>query len=291
VPLASAITVEADSGGHTDNRPALCVFPEIRALRDRCQREFGVPIAIGAAGGLGTPSAVAAAFAMGADYVLTGSINQACREAGTSDAVRALLAEAQSTDVTMAPAADMFEMGVELQVLRRGTMFAARARQLAEVHRRHPAFEAVPADERRTIETQIFRASFEEVWAQTQRFWRERDPSRLAAAQADPKRKMALCFRWYLGMSSRWANAGDPERRADYQVWCGPAMGAFNAWARGTWLEDWRAREVVPVALQLMHGAALRNRVAMLAAQGIAVAPEAIDDGPRRVAELEALTA
>lgn len=291
VPLASAVTVEADSGGHTDNRPALCAFPEIRALRDRCQREYATPIAIGAAGGLGTPSAVAAAFSMGADYVLTGSINQACREAGTSDAVRALLAEAETADVTMAPAADMFEMGVELQVLRRGSMFAARARQLGELYRRYPSFEAIPVDERRAVETQIFRAPFAEIWTQTQRFWGERDPSRLAAAEAEPKRKMALCFRWYLGMSSRWANAGAEERRADYQVWCGPAMGAFNAWARGSWLEDWRQRRVVPIALQLMHGAALRLRAAMLAAQGIALAPEALDDGPRTVAELEALTA
>ncbi len=44
---------------------------------------------------------------------------------------------------------------------------------------------------------------------------------------------MALVFRWYLGQSSRWANAGEPTRKVDYQVWCGPAMGAFNEWTQG----------------------------------------------------------
>ena len=48
---------------------------------------------------------------------------------------------------------------------------------------------------------------------------------------------MALVFRWYLGQSSRWANAGEPTRKLDYQVWCGPAMGAFNEWAKGSFLE------------------------------------------------------
>ncbi len=44
-------------------------------------------------------------------------------------------------------------------------------------------------------------------------------------------------FRWYLGLSSRWANAGEAGRQLDYQVWCGPAMGAFNEWAKGSFLE------------------------------------------------------
>src|SRR5438552_1506171 len=59
---------------------------------------------------------------------------------------------------------------------------------------------------------------------------------------------MALTFRWYLGLSSRWANAGEPTRQVDYQVWCGPAMGAFNEWAKGSFLERPEKRRVVTVA-------------------------------------------
>lgn len=127
VAVAADITVEADSGGHTDNRPLAALFPAIATQRDRiaAQHHYKESIRLGAAGSLGTPGAVASAFALGAAYVLTGSVNQAAIESGLSDAGRAMLCEAGIADVAMAPAADMFELGVKVQVLRRGTFFAA----------------------------------------------------------------------------------------------------------------------------------------------------------------------
>src|SRR5262249_52696399 len=90
IPMADDITAEADSGGHTDNQPAIVLLPTMLALRDRMQAEHGYdrPLRIGAAGGISTPWAAAAALAMGASYLVTGSVNQGCIEAGTSDAVR-----------------------------------------------------------------------------------------------------------------------------------------------------------------------------------------------------------
>ena len=49
---------------------------------------------LGAAGGLGVPEAVAAAFVLGADFVLTGSINQCTAECGTSERVKDMLQQA-----------------------------------------------------------------------------------------------------------------------------------------------------------------------------------------------------
>ena len=80
---------------------------------------------------------------------------------------------------------------------------------------------------------------------------------------------MALVFRWYLGNSSRWANAGEQGRQVDYQVWCGPAMGAFNEWARGSALEAPAARQVALVALNLLVGAAALTRLSCLRTQGL----------------------
>src|SRR5262249_5189187 len=154
-----------------------------------------------------------------------------------SDAVRAMLAAAEQADVIMAPAADMFEMGVKLQVLKRGTLFAMRAAKLYELYRACASLEAIPQAERANLEKTLFRAPLDEVWRQTAEFWRGRDPAQLGRAEREPKHKMALVFRWYLGLSSRWANAGEPTRQVDYQVWCGPAMGAFNEWAKGSELE------------------------------------------------------
>lgn len=262
IPLADDITVEADSGGHTDNRPLNCVLPAIIRLRDQLatQYQYKEKIHIGAAGGIGTPVAAFGAFALGADYVVTGSVNQACIESGSCDKVRKMLALAEMTDVTMAPAADMFEMGVKLQVLKRGTMFSNRAQKLYELYKTFASIEDIPMAEREKIEKQIFKRSFNEVWADTITFFRERDTELLEMAMKDPKVKMALIFRWYLGLSSRWANSGESGRELDYQIWCGPAMGAFNDWVKNTPLEQPENRKVVTVAEAIMQGAAALHR-------------------------------
>lgn len=271
VPMCDDLTAEADSGGHTDNRPAVTLLPTMLALRDRLLADSLYPgkPRVGLAGGVATPDAVAAAFAMGAGYVVTGSVNQACLESGSSDVVRKMLAEAGQADVAMAPAADMFEMGVKLQVLKRGTMFPMRAGKLYELYRQFPGWEAIPEAERAQIEKNLFRASFAEVWKLTREFWEKRDPTQLPKADADPKHRLALVFRWYLGLSSRWANVGEPGRQVDFQVWCGPAMGAFNEWAKGSFLENPANRGVVPVARNLLYGACVRLRRLAVRQQGV----------------------
>ncbi len=289
IPVAQDLTAEADSGGHTDNRPLVALLPTMLALRDRMQERHGysVPLRVGAAGGMATPASAAAAFAMGAGWILTGSVNQACIEAGTSDAVREMLAAAGQADVAMAPAADMFEMGVKVQVLKRGTMFPMRAQKLYDLYRAHESLESIPAAERESLEATLFRSPLEEVWRGTREHFLRRDPSQVERAEREPRHRMALVFRWYLGMSSRWANAGEPSRRMDYQVWCGPAMGAFNEWAKGSFLEDRRHRRVATVALNLLHGAAVLLRAASLRAQGVDLPPACARAGPLTPEEIE----
>jgi PfaD family protein len=293
IPVAHDLTAEADSGGHTDNRPAFTLLPALLALRDEMQERFGYtePLKVGAAGGIATPVSAAAAFAMGAAYVLTGSINQACQEAGTSDAVRQMLARAGPADVAMAPAADMFEMGVKVQVLKWGTLFPVRARKLYELYTAYDSLDHLPASQREMLERDYLRCSLEEAWSSTCRFFAERDPRQIERAQRDPKHKMALVFRSYLGLSSRWANSGEPTRQADYQIWCGPAMGAFNEWARGSFLEKVEERRVAPIALNLMVGAAYHTRLNWLRQQGLRLPAQVGRFAPRPPEELARLLA
>jgi trans-AT polyketide synthase/acyltransferase/oxidoreductase domain-containing protein len=271
VPMADDITVEADSGGHTDNRPLVCLVPSMLDLRDELQAKYKypAPVRIGAAGGIGTPAAVLGALAMGAAYVMTGSINHACVEAGTSDHVKSLLAQAGMADVAMAPAADMFEMGVNLQVLKRGTLFPMRSKKLYQVYQAYESIEAIPADERRKLEQQVFQRPLADVWTDCVEFFSRRDPDQIARAQNNPKRQMALCFRWYLGLATRWAITGEPGREMDYQIWCGPSMGAFNDWARGTRFELPQNRHVAEVGRSLMEEAAVLYRQQALMLQGV----------------------
>ena len=283
VAVAEDITVEADSGGHTDNRPMVAMFPIIAALRDSISARHGYsrPVRVGAGGGLGTPESLAAAFALGAAYVLTGSVNQACVESGLSETGRAMLAKAGVADVTMAPAADMFELGVKVQVLKRGTMFAPRAQRLYETYLAYSGIDAIPADVRARLEKETLSRSLDDIWAETRDFWSKRDAHEVTKAEKDPKHKMSLCFRWYLGLSSRWAISGDPSRALDYQVWCGPAMGSFNDWVKGSFLEAPEARSVVVVALNLLEGAATAARAAQLRSFGVPVASGSYRFTPR----------
>lgn len=283
IPLAEDITVEADSGGHTDNRPLVALFPTIRALRDQLAAKFGYrrSVRIGCGGGIGTPDAVAAAFSLGAAFVLTGSINQAAVEAGTSDLTKQMLAQADIADVAMAPSPDMFEMGVRVQVLRKGTMFAGRASQLYDLYLKYDAIEQIPADIRQKIEKDTFREPLDQVWQNTAKFFEQRDPRMLAKANADPKFKMALIFRSYVGQSSHWAVRGEASRRLDYQIWCGPAMGAFNNWTRGSFLAEPANRTVVQIALNLLEGAAMITRAQQLRTYGLPMPDAAFDFRPR----------
>lgn len=287
VPMADDITVEADSGGHTDRRPLTALFPTLLRLRDAIGKEarYESAVGLGAAGGIGTPRALAGAFAMGADYVVIGSVHQSCLESGTSDAARSLLAAASLADCEMAPAADMFELGVELQVLKKGTLFPMRAKKLYELYKTYDGIEALPPEELHRLEQQVFRRPVTAVWEEVERYFARRDPEQLHRAADVPRRRMALLFRWYLGMASRWAVTGEAERRADYQVWCGPAMGAFNEWAVGTYLAAPENRRVAEVSHHLMHGAAFTSRVHQLALGGVRLPASCTEYLPVPVAE------
>ncbi|WP_205125314.1 MULTISPECIES: PfaD family polyunsaturated fatty acid/polyketide biosynthesis protein [Rhizobium/Agrobacterium group] len=277
LPMADDITVEANSGGHTDNGVLNCAFPSVAALRDEIAdlRGEAFRIRIGAAGGIGNPQAVYAAFAMGAAYVCTGSINQACIEAGTSPQVKTLLGRAKMDDMAMAPSADMFEIGSKVQVLKGGTMYAMRAQKLYNLYKQYDGLEDIPAAEIASLESGFFQRSLPQVWEETRQFFQARgNPRLIEAAETHPKKRMALVFQWYLGQSSRWAIAGEKSRAVDYQIWCGPAMGAINEWLRGSPYEPVEHRSVVVIADLLMRNAAYLARLEALKNAGLPVPDE-----------------
>jgi PfaD family protein len=255
VPVAQDVCVEADSAGHTDRGNACVLLPAMRSLRDRIVREEGYRdgICVGSAGGIGTPEAALAAFMLGAEFILTGSINQCTPEAGTSDAVKDILQDLGVSDTDYAPAGDMFEIGAKIQVVRKGLLFSARARKLYELYLRHDSLDELDGATRTTIQDRYFRRSFESVWDETRAYLARHAPERVTEVERSPKRKMALIFRWYFVHTTRLALAGAAEQRADYQIHCGPALGAFNGWVKGTAFETWRQRRVDAIGEHLMR--------------------------------------
>lgn len=258
IVMCDDLCAEADSGGHTDQRPMLALLPAMLALRNRLAGTHGpaARVRVGAAGGIGTPEAAAAAFVMGADFVLTGSINQCTAEAGTSDAAKDLLQQAQVQDTVLVPAGDMFEMGAKAQVLRRGLFFPARANKLYELWLRHGSLEELPPETAQHVQRRILGRSFEQVWQEVKDRYGTSRPAVIEHAECDPKRRMALIFTWYFAKSTRVAMEGDHDSRVDFQIPCGPALGALNEQLRGTPLEDWRERHVDDLARMIMIGAA-----------------------------------
>jgi trans-AT polyketide synthase/acyltransferase/oxidoreductase domain-containing protein len=258
IPMADDICVEADSGGHTDQGVASALVPAMIALRDEMMARYGYRkrIRVGAAGGIGTPHAAAAAFIMGADFILTGSINQCTREAGTSEAVKSLLQYLNVQDTAYAPAGDLFELGARVQVVRRGLFFAARANKLYELYQRYNSLDEIDEKTRRTIQEKYFRRSFDEVWKETKAYYLQVDPKKFEEIERNPKRKMALIFKWYFVHTTRLALEGAEDQKVDYQIHCGPALGAFNQWIKGTEIEPWQNRYVADIAQRLMQGTA-----------------------------------
>lgn len=252
--MADDICVEADSGGHTDQGNLMILLPTLRRLRDRLAAK-NKPVSrvrVGAAGGIGTSEAAAAAFLLGADFILTGSINQCTVEAAMSPVVKDMLSQINIQDTDYAPAGDMFEIGSKVQVLKKGVFFPGRARKLHELYRQKNSLDEIDAETRKQIEQRYFKKTFEEVYREARAYFADKDQREIDKAEKDPKHRMALVFRWYFGYSQSLAMNGDVANRVDFQVHCGPALGAFNQWVKGTELEQWQNRHVDTIAEKLM---------------------------------------
>ena len=148
-------------------------------------------------------------------------------------------------------------------------MFPLRAQTLYDTYLQYDQVEMIPASVRKEIEEKILQSNMDAVWSECVAFFSKRDPEMLNKAEKNPKKKLALIFRWYLGLATHWGVNGEEARKLDYQIWCGPCIGSFNAWTKGTALEKAENREVVQVADQIMQGAAYQFRLNELAVQGL----------------------
>ncbi len=253
-PIVGDLCVEADSGGHTDGGNPFVLLPAMQRLRD----ELAPGTRIGLAGGLGDPDALAAAFLMGADFVVTGSVNQATVEAGTSEAVKDLLTELDISDTTLAPAGDLFELGAQVRVVRKRTLFPARANKLLQLARAYECLDDLPPDVVRDLQERVFKRTFDEIWTDI----RQRDEALGRSETNDPRARMMKTFRWYFAWTTMLALDGDPTGVVNYQVHCGPAMGALNRFLADTSFRDWRNRHVDEINRLLMGEAAQRVQAA-----------------------------
>jgi trans-AT polyketide synthase/acyltransferase/oxidoreductase domain-containing protein len=255
VPVATEICVESDSGGHTDRGISTVLIPAIVRLRDEMANKYNYKdyISVGAAGGIGTPEAAASAFLLGADYIVTGSINQCTVEAETSISVKNMLEKINVQDTDYAPAGDMFELGAKVQVVRKGIFFPARANILFELYKQHNSLDEIEPAVRTKLEKTYFKKTITEIYQDCKAYYSAEE---IEKAEKNPKYRMALIFKWYFGFSSRAALTGDENNTVNYQVHCGSALGAFNQWVKESDLKNWQNRNVDTIAIKLLTSTA-----------------------------------
>lgn len=219
-PCAHGLILEGDSGGHTDRRSWLTLLPAVRALPG------GDTALLGVAGGIGTPEAVRAAIAAGADFVLGGSVHQSCEESGVRDAVRHTLQRAAVEDFTYAPSAVWFGTPARVQVV--ANRFAHRAQRLEKLW--HDRGDDVLDGDDLAFVSELF-GPLDEAWRQAAAWLAQHDPGLLATADTRRARLALLCRRWLAACARRVVHDDGGE---DLQIWSGPAVAALNARVAGT---------------------------------------------------------
>ena len=277
--LADALIAEGSSGGHTDGWPLVALVPAFRALAAASAVPSGAPVWIGAAGGLGTPAALVAALALGADFLVGGSVHQACTESGVSDAVRAALAALSLADVVQIPAVDRLHTGARVQVVR--NRFARAALRMERLLLRHPDLLTAPPEAQRWVEDALG-CSLNAAWEAASARLAERDPALLAHALSTPQARSEVVVQGWLARAARQVGQPDADP-ADVQIWCSPAMGAFNVWSRQVGLQSPETRTFAAVSSALLEGACRLVRAQSLERLLAAVPSEERrgDDDPR----------
>ncbi len=258
LPLCDDIVFEGSSGGYTDQQPFLVSLPALLSLRDAMMIKYNYQdsILVGVGGGLGAPSAISTAFMAGADFVLTGSINQCTVESGISAPAKELLEKAGIYDFGTTIHGYALKYGFKIQALTKGTKFVNNSDFLANIWNRYDSLEAIPELTIKRLE-RIFGHTVEKVWELVIEYKKNHNQEQIEEAKNDPKLKMTLIFVWYYAFTQKVTSTGDISFIEHYQIHSGAAIGAFNQFVKGTTYEKWQNRNVNEIAALLMNYASL----------------------------------
>ena len=256
IPIADDICVIGDCAGITDSKSILALYPAIVQKKQELISN-GISahdVCIGVGGGIGTGEAAAAAFAMGADFILTGSINQCTVEADTSESVKNILEKVSIDDLDYVKDGSMLDVGSQVQIVKRGGFFFARANNLARLYMSVSSLNDIPKNTIEKIEKDYFRKPFDLVYKEIAE---SVSNDIIEKAEKNPKYKMGLIFNYYYEKALIYAKQGKPEDRLDYQIYCGPALGAYNALIKDTMNYKWNKRRVDDIAFDLLRRAVM----------------------------------
>lgn len=251
IPMVDNISIEFNSSRHA-NGTVGALLPVVIKVKDEMKVKYSYKqeIYIGAAGGICIPEAAIAAFVMGADYIVTGCINQCTVEANTSDEVKDLLCSIDVQDIELIPDEKMFDFGFKSQVIKKGVFFPGRLNKLYQLYRKYDSLRDIDENLLRHIQKNYFNKSSICIYREMLKIF---STDEINKAKTDSKYKMALILRWYFNYCKNLALRGLKFDKLNYQVYCSESMGTFNRWVKGTKLKDWRQRHADTIAVKIMN--------------------------------------
>ncbi|MCB2360146.1 PfaD family polyunsaturated fatty acid/polyketide biosynthesis protein [Clostridium estertheticum] len=257
IPVVDDISIEADSGGHTDQGVSFTLIPTIMSLKGKLRAKFNYKeeILVGCGGGIGTPEAVASAFTLGADYIFVGSINQCTVESGAHSVIKDILSKISIHDTGITVAGDLFELGAKAQVVKKNSQFYTRSNRLYRLFTQYNSIEDIPESVRREIENKYFKKTFSEVWQLVCEYKNKKNPEQIKEAEDNPRLKTALIFKWYYAHCNSITLSGNEAEKDNFAIFSGPSLGAFNQWVKGTIYGNWENRHAYKIAELLMNKA------------------------------------
>ncbi|SOD99176.1 ACP S-malonyltransferase [Spirosoma fluviale] len=254
IALASDVCVLADPGGLTSHGSPFVLFPHALMLREQFTRQYRYeqPIHVGLGGGIGSPLAVQMAFAMGADFVHTTSVNLCTIESGLHAYTKQLLQEISVEDTGYAPCSDfLFNPNKKIQVVKKGVLFPARANKLYELFKQHAAISEIDPRVIVQLEEKFYQKSLAGVWEDIVKK-RQGTPDLISKALQNSKYYMYLLFQEYFHLSAEWAVKGDGTYLLNFQIPCGAELGALNRQLQNTPMQAWSGRNIGEVAQWLL---------------------------------------
>ncbi len=254
-PLANALCIATDSGSETMHDSFGVLLPYVRQkvaiLNQKHQYREDVFVGVG---GVGIPDAIASAFLIGVDFVLSHSINYCTVEAEIAPFSKKLLVEATILDTCFAPNKDfLFESNQKIQLLKKGILFPGRAMQLYDIFKRYKSINDVDSHTLISLENKMYGQDLETVWDNiAQELIAENKAELIEKAKLNPRYHMYLLFMHYYDRSLNAAIKGEESNRLNFQLHCNPVLGLLNQELKDNELKEWERRKVADLGEWLM---------------------------------------
>ncbi|MEN8907794.1 MAG: hypothetical protein ABF289_17730 [Clostridiales bacterium] len=251
IPMADAITLEDNENNITQS------FSYLVDQRDELYKNSNTKydVFLGLTGGIGSPVIALNMFNNGADYIVTGTINQCTVESGISDKAKNSLSSCDISDVISLHFNGDFNINKKINVLKKGTLFPMRVNKLYNIYNKYKNLKNVDSSDIDKIESQIFKKSIREILNEVEIYFKKNDPNQLN------NDRLYLLIKWYLIISAKLSLEGTSNRELDYQILCSNAMGIFNYWVKGSYLENHQNRYVADIAEHMLKGTAYLQRL------------------------------